>query len=83
MSSQPGNPESSKPSFILDPDDWAASRNPTMSLQARLEWSTISMLCGRNGKGRESQMTVPWDTVWGISIPGSNTEEVNLDDTRG
>ena len=74
----PGISESSEASDLL-PNSWPASRSPITSLQARQEWSTISMLCERNGGVRR------WfhGKRFGVYKPGSDTNEVNLGEPRG
>ena len=71
-----GISESSKASSAMYPGDLLASRSPTTSLQARLEWRTISMLCEKSG----SQSAVCKRR--GMSQPRPNTDEVDLGSTR-
>ena len=51
-----GDPECSNVSG-LRPDNWQTSHSPTVSLQARFERSTISMLGGRSGNVRGGGFT--------------------------
>ena len=70
--------ESSEASDLL-PNSWPASRSPITSLQARLEWSTISILYERNGGVRR------WfhGKQFGVYKPGSDSNKVNLGEPCG